>query len=749
METPPGSRIFFWVFFGAIFFLCSATTTLATVPRRVLIIHSFGRDFAPLDTMSSAFRTELARQSPEPVEFFEVSIQSARFAQTGSDEPLVNYLQTLFAGKQLDLILTVAEPAMYFCVRHRAELFPETPLLAHVDYRQMPLVRATTNATIFPVYIEIPILLENILRVLPDTTNVVMVLGASPFERYWAEKCRHEFAAFTNRVTISFANDLPIDKIREQVTTLPPHSAILYAMFAVDAAGVPCEQDKALTILRTAANSPVFGVFESQLGQGIVGGPLLSLEDSGRQAARTALRLLHGEKASELSIPPPEPVRFAYDWRELQRWRISQKRLPSNATVLHQPPSQWDEHKGAILIGSAVILAQMLTIIALVVHRVRRRRSEEELRESETRMNLAVEAANLGLWVWIIGRDDIWATIKCRALFGFTPDERVSFADFAARVHPDDRAGMERAVRRALEMKKLYDVEYRVCLPGGMTRWIGARGVAAGNSEGRATRMLGVCIDLTERKQADAEIQRQRAELAHVSRVSIMGELSASMAHELNQPLTAILTNAQAAQRFMVSGKADMDEFREILKDIAYDTTRARDVIRNLRALVRRSEPEFTQVDLGNTIRKVVSFLHGDIVARNVRIGLELSPNLPPVHGDPIQLQQILINLLLNAFDALNSNPVSERIVTVAAALESSNRIRVTVRDSGAGIPPDKLDSIFEPFYTTKRDGMGMGLSVTRSIVEAHRGRIWAENSREGGAALYFTLPVIETAHQS
>jgi two-component system sensor kinase FixL len=224
-----------------------------------------------------------------------------------------------------------------------------------------------------------------------------------------------------------------------------------------------------------------------------------------------------------------------------------------------------------------------------------------------------------------------------------------------------------------------------------------------------------------------------------------MGELSASMAHELNQPLTAILTNAQAAQRFMAAGTADLAEFREILKDIAYDTTRARDVIRHLRALVKRSEPDFTQLDVGDTIREVVGFLHGDIVARNVRVGLELLPDLPPVHGDRIQLQQILINLLLNAFDALNGNPVAKRLVTVATAQESPQLVRVTVRDCGAGIPPDQLDSVFEPFFTTKQDGMGMGLSVTRSIVESHGGRIWAENNSAGGAAFHFTLPVVKT----
>lgn len=726
--------------------MVAAALTAMAGPRRVLIVHSFGRDFAPLDTMSATLRTELARQSPEPVEFFEASIETARFAEPGNDRPLIDYLRTLLAGRRLDLIVTIAEPATHFWIRHRAELFPDTPLLAHADHRQTALVTSATNATIVPVYIKIPVLLENILQVLPDTTNVVMVLGASPFERYWAEQCRREFAPLTNRVTVTYVNDLPLDKIRERAAAMPPHSAILYAMLAVDAAGVPYEQDKALASLRTVANAPLFGVFESQLGFGIVGGPLLSLEEAGQQAAQTALRLLRGEKAGAINIPPPGPARLSYDWRELQRWDIIESRLPAGSAVRFRPPSLWEDHKGLIVAASTVILAQMLTIAALAAHRTRLRRSQEELRESEQRMHLAAGAANLGLWVWDVRQDDIWATEECRALLGFTPDERVPFAAFAARVHPDDRACVEQSVQRALEKHAAYEAVYRVCLPGGGIRWIGARGVAAGAGTGQATRLLGVCIDITERKLADTEIQRQRAELAHVSRVSIMGELSASMAHELNQPLTAILANAQAAQRFMTSGTADMDEFHEILKDIAYDTTRARDVIRHLRALVKRSEPDFTLLDVGDTIREVVGFLHGDIVARNVRVALELTPDLPPVHGDRIQLQQVMINLLLNAFDALNGNPVPKRLVTVATSLESPKLVRVTVRDCGVGIASDKLDTIFEPFFTTKREGMGMGLSVTRSIIESHGGRIWAENDVKGGALFHFTLPVAEPA---
>jgi two-component system sensor kinase FixL len=224
-----------------------------------------------------------------------------------------------------------------------------------------------------------------------------------------------------------------------------------------------------------------------------------------------------------------------------------------------------------------------------------------------------------------------------------------------------------------------------------------------------------------------------------------VGELSASIAHELNQPLAAILSNTQAAQRFMAAGQPDLAEVREILKDVAGDTARARDVIRQLRALVNNREPDFISLDLGRTVRDVVGFLHGDILTRHVRVVLQLSPGLPPVRGDRTQLQQVLINLMLNAFDAMQSNPVSERLVTVSTSLKAGPFVCVAVRDRGPGIPEDKLDVVFEPFFTTKSEGMGVGLCVSRSIIEAHGGRLWAENNADRGAVFHFTLHIAET----
>ncbi|WP_082902562.1 PAS domain-containing sensor histidine kinase [Paraburkholderia ginsengiterrae] len=250
--------------------------------------------------------------------------------------------------------------------------------------------------------------------------------------------------------------------------------------------------------------------------------------------------------------------------------------------------------------------------------------------------------------------------------------------------------------------------------------------------------LLAVIVDRSERY----ELYRNRQELAHVTRVSTMGELAASLAHELNQPLTAIQINAQAAQRFMATDSVDLAEVREILKDIVQDNDRAIQVIRRIRALVKKGEREIASLDLAAVIRDVVLLLHSDAILRGVCVSLDIDANLPTVRGDKVQLQQVTLNLLLNAFDAMESRPASDRVVAVFITLESPGTVRVAVRDRGPGLSSSQLAMIFKPFFTSKREGLGLGLSISRSIIEMHGGRLWAENNADQGATFYFTLPV-------
>ena len=246
------------------------------------------------------------------------------------------------------------------------------------------------------------------------------------------------------------------------------------------------------------------------------------------------------------------------------------------------------------------------------------------------------------------------------------------------------------------------------------------------------------------RKQAELEAQGLRQNLTHIGRVSAMGELAASLAHELNQPLAAILTNAQAALRFLVSDPDNLDEIRDILRDIVADDKRAGDVIHRLRGLLKKADFEYVPLDLNDVLSEVARLVRNDAVIRNVSISLDLSPDVPRVRGDRVQLQQVVLNLVLNAFDAIQDSPSGDRTLAMRTDFDDSKTVRVAVHDSGTGIHEADLESLFEPLYTTKAVGLGMGLAIARTIVDAHGGRLGAENNTGGGAAFYFTLPVLQ-----
>ncbi len=254
--------------------------------------------------------------------------------------------------------------------------------------------------------------------------------------------------------------------------------------------------------------------------------------------------------------------------------------------------------------------------------------------------------------------------------------------------------------------------------------------------------LLGeVFANALSRKQTELEAQRLRQDLSHIGRVSAMGELTASLAHELNQPLTAILSNAQAAQRLLAADVVNLGEVREILADIVADDKRAADMIHRLRGLIKKGDLEFVPLDLNEIVGEVAWLVRSDAVLRNVSLRLEFADDLPSVRGDRVQLQQVVLNLVLNGLEAMRESRAGERLLVIRTARDGAAAVRVAVQDSGPGIDERDLDRMFEPLYTTKTEGLGMGLAIVRTIVDAHGGGLQAANNPQGGATVHFTLP--------
>ena len=383
------------------------------------------------------------------------------------------------------------------------------------------------------------------------------------------------------------------------------------------------------------------------------------------------------------------------------------------------------------------------TIRASLLHR-QLLESQAGLHEIEERMRLAVESVNFGIWSRDLARNEVWATDAWRTLFGFTETERLEFGHILQRLHPEDRDMFRLVVERAAEGDGGYEAEYRVVLPSGKIRWIGSHGRVEFDGAGKPILVRGVSHDITMRKQAEQETLNLRREVAHAGRVSMMGQLASALAHEINQPLGAILRNAEAAELFMLQESPDLEEVRAILADIRKDDQRAGNVIGRMRGLLKRQDLDKRPVDVSGLVNDVASLVRSEAVARRVRLEYAVADNLPPVLGDLVHLQQVLLNLIVNGMDALDEANQGDRRVSIRAALDGPNAVEIAVSDSGRGIPADKLTSIFDPFFTTKTNGLGMGLPISRSIIEAHHGQFRAENRSEGGASFRFTLPVAE-----
>jgi PAS domain S-box-containing protein len=370
-----------------------------------------------------------------------------------------------------------------------------------------------------------------------------------------------------------------------------------------------------------------------------------------------------------------------------------------------------------------------------------RRDREDALRDSEARYRALVMASANMVWRANGKGEGFLVSPHWQELTGQSQDDASNFGWLSA-LHPKDQERSAQLWKEAMAQKRMYENEFRVRTRDRSYRQFHVQAVPIIAPNGAVHEWIGAAVDITQERETALTVQRQRDELAHVARISTMGELAASLAHELNQPLTAILSNAQAAQRFLAADPANLGEIRAILHDIVEDDSRAGEVIRRVRELVKKGELETRALDIDTIVRDVVTLIHSDAILHNVNILLQMDPGAPKVRGDKVQLQQVVLNLLLNAFQAMKDCPVNERQVAVRTELNEGHEVIIAVRDFGEGMKDDQLDKIFQPFYTTKDNGLGLGLAISRSIVEAHGGRLWAQNNPDHGATMYFTVPL-------
>jgi PAS domain S-box-containing protein len=518
--------------------LLLAQPLVATEPKetkRVLVLYGEGKALPAHESTDRGLRAAFQSSQSFDVQLYPEYLDDSRFGGAGHARTMGDYLRRKYAGIKIDVIITVLPQALDFLMSDEDNIFPGMPVIASIiprvkaeNLERSPLRRFITAVVTGD---NSAVLLDTALRLRPGTKHVALVAGVSPSNAVGSEQVLHN-ALKPNLETLQLIDltKLPMREILARVGSLPPDTIVLYGSIFKDGEGRSFVPREALSLVSRGSNAPVFGLYESYLGYGIVGGQLMSWEHLGSESAALALRILGGESPGSIPFAGEHAYVSLYDWRELKRWDIPESAVPPGSEIRYREPSLWRDHKGTVAGMIALMIFESILILGLVMNLRMRWRAERALLESEERVRLAASSAGAGLWSLDVDTGHVWATDKTRALFGFSPDEPLTYEKFRELIHPEDREGVHQVIQQAVQSRLEAVVEYRVVLPDGTGRWLASQGRFQQSSALGPNRVMGVSVDITERKKAEELLRQREKEL-----MTLTGRLISSQEEELRR----------------------------------------------------------------------------------------------------------------------------------------------------------------------------------------------------------------------
>jgi len=603
---------------GLMVFIASAWPAYSAT-RRVVLLFGERPELPVLAVLQADLIRTLTSNSADNIEIYNETMDLSRFGWNNHQEFLRDFLQAKYADKKIDVAIAILSPALEFLLNYGSVIFPGTPIVfcgidkTELGNRLLPSqVRGILLKREFAPTVEIALQLH------PGTERAVVVAGTSDFDTRLLELAKIDFGFYESRLNFQYLTTLPLQNLLAELSHLPPRTLVFYTTVFRDGAGEVLVPREVVERVSAAANAPTYGFFEQYVGQGIVGGDVNSLSAHGVEAAKLALQVLAGTEASSPQVAEVPTNKILFDWRQLQRWGISESKLPAGSEVWFRKWSAWEQYWPQILAISAAILTQAALIAWLIHERQYRRRAERTARETFS-------------------------------------------------------------------------------------------------------------------------------ELTQMNRMATASELSAAIAHEIRQPITGMVTMANAALRWLSRETPDIGRARDAMSKVVAAGHQASDVITNVHGLFGKDTLEKTPTDLNLLIQSVLGLVYIDLRKHNIESQMNLSEELPPVVGNEVQLQQVILNLVTNAIESMIS--AEPRVLSIKSEITGHNGVRVSIADTGSGISLTNLNRLFRPMFTTKARGMGMGLSICKSIIENHNGRIWVTAGSPRGSIFQFELPTSVNGH--
>jgi PAS domain S-box-containing protein len=716
--------------------MLSSGTDAGELPK-VLVLFSNDRLLPANQEVEKGLRSAFEDGSrTSSVDLFVEFLDAVRFSGPRQSVAMEAFLRERHREIPPVAWIAIGPQALDFLMQRRDTLFPGTPVVfGAIPGRYLGSLTEKGGLAGRPMDWSIAPILEHLPEIRPETRTILLVSGAAEFDRERHQEALAQAQPHAERYQIDSSLGEPLDELLARVAKLPQDAVVIYLSYFQTPDGRTLLPRSVAGWLAEKSTVPVLCFYESYVGTGVFGGAMIPFQEEGRAIGSIARRVVEGEDVDAIGILPPGTPRWVVDERAMKHHGWQKRDLPPDTEFRFRQPTLWEAHRTGVLTGAAVLLLQSALIIGLLAARARQRRAEAERHLSESRFSKVFAASPVS--ISIIRQSD-GRIVDANPAWEQTTGVVRELA--LGRTHLELGFGFEGSSdQRYLEYlasgKSLRDFEQRLRMPNGSCRVLSVS-TELMDLHGEPC-YISMAKDITDMQEAE----EARQKLQQASRLGMLGELAASIAHEVNQPLGAILSNADAAAMLMELPQPPLEEIREILSDIRRDDMRASEVIRQVRSMVAGGESQMVPLHPGALVTGVAAMVRHDCKRRAISLACDIADALPQVCGEKVRLEQVMLNLLLNAMDALKEVEQDKRSIRVAVALTGDGMVDISVTDSGPGIPADLMERIFESFFSTKSEGMGLGLALSRSIAESHGGRLFAENRPAGGACFHLILP--------
>jgi PAS domain S-box-containing protein len=711
-------------------------------PRRVLLLYPYDNEVPATAIAGAAIRKRLAEKSPSPIDIGAEYLDLARFPQESDELRSARYLAEKYAGRPPEVIMPMNLEGLRFAIKYRDTIAPNVAVIFCCVTPQIATA-ADRPKDVTGVYTQFDVgkTIALARRLQPQAKNLVIVSGSSDIDRRYLAAMQQEIEPYKKSLNTEFWIGIPYASLLERASRLPRETIVVFITAYDNSTGKTLFPAQVVEALAQAASAPVYGPSDTYLGLGVIGGYVDSFESMGTSAADLALEVLGGKSPTMIDPQPSQNRKFRVDARQLSRWKIPVKNLPPDTIVSFREATLWEEHRNLVLATVFVMLLQAIMITALLVQMFARKRAETSLQESEERWRSVFEMSTVG--VALADRNFRFQATNAafQTMFGRTDQELRGLTPLDLSIE-DDREPLKLLYEQVREGKqKSYETVQQYRRKDGAPIWVHAYVSRMQASESKPPLFLATAIDITDRKRAEAASRDALSDLARVARLTAMGEMTASIAHEINQPLGAIVTNGSAGLRWLGNATPDLEEARASFRRIINDGNRASQVISGIRSMLKKGNDVKEPLDINELVGEVLMFARGEIENQKIVVRTELNENLSEVFVDRIQLQQVVLNLVMNGIDAMATLSDRARVLKLRSEQNGPSGVTLTVEDAGTGIDKSIVNRIFEAFFSTKAHGIGMGLSICRSIAVAHGGQLSVSPGRPYGSVFQLELP--------